>query len=414
MHRGNGNISVSQVHDYFPSSNFRIIIVSGSLSSVSFIISLICIRAARLNRNETPDEDAFVSLETLAQVPEPVMKEIISIKISIPASAAGMMIGNGGEFVRSVCSQSGASIVISDTVVMNERLMHIDGPTAACIVGINMILEQLISDPRYSRYDNYVASYTRLNNFNSYGNHSIINNYQNYGQSSYPPAALPYHSVPHYPPGNPAAHMGYDGSSYNPYKRPVASNANMNYYQPQQAMPDYRQPASVPIARPMFSTPPQNPYRGGSGDAMSGLRAYSTSAPAPMHNQAAYSASASSLAAAPVGSAPGVEILSSQTTVTLLCDGRYVSMFTIDFTGEPESGGAEDSERKGSLSGDIAPPNRTLLHDIMVESNVSIAYSPEPNESGAHVFTITGATKAVDRAVQLIQDKCHEINRVQE
>ena len=435
MHRGNGNISVSQVHDYFPSSNFRIVIVSGSLSSVSFIISLICIRAARLNRNETPDEDAFVSLETLAQVPEPVMKEIISIKISVPSAAAGMMLGNGGEFVRSVCSQSGASIVISDTAVMNERLMHIDGPTAACIVGINMILEQLISDPRYSRYDNYVASYTRLNNFNTFGNHSSFNNnYQNYSHSNYPPATMPYHSASGaYPPVNPTVHLGYEAAAYGSYKRPVNGNHNVNYYQPQSVVPDYRQQAStvpdyrqqastVPVARPMFANPyqqlplqqqtiMQHSYRA-NNDPLSVIKPYNPVAPAPMHNQVA-----SAPLIATISNTPGVEMVSSVTTVSLLLDRRYFSMLTLDFSGEPESesaDGKEDGEKKSSTAGNMEPTKRSILHDIMMESNVHITYSCEPNELGAYVFTINGVTKYVDRAVQLILEKCHEINKVQD
>ena len=128
---------------------------------MSFIGSLICIRAARLSLNQSPDEDAGVTLDSLQSVSHDIMTHCIAIKVSIPESVGALLIKDESERLNTIGRNSGALVEIADAAVMEERLVSIGGATAACIVCVNMLLEVFTSDPNAARYSNYTASYTK-------------------------------------------------------------------------------------------------------------------------------------------------------------------------------------------------------------------------------------------------------------
>jgi hypothetical protein len=386
--RTKSNISVSQVHDYYPNTSSRIVIVSGTLSAVSFSQSLICIRTARLAKNDTPDEDRYTSLEALQQAPEDVMQHYIGVKISIPELAAGLLIGRSGEFVKMLSGQAGASVKFSETVTMSERLVHIDGPCVSCIVAVNLILEKMVSEPRMGRYGNYNASYTvqpppqqmavggmpgrggfRPTEGAYPGQMSQVYGYgQMQGFGQYPPQyGQQYHQQYHqYPPQQPHYRQQHGPSGY-PY--------------PQQPLPRY---GNAEVLSPHSSTRSESPSPplANLNPNSSEFRATSPSSgtvSVPVHNPP------------PV---PGVEVISTVTTMVVSVAAGYMAVMVA-----PSGAG----EGRTVLDDIIAGTNVTITHTNFTEINVS--------ENIPCNVTITGSRIGVQSAHNLLVEKCRECSK---
>ncbi|KAK3159509.1 hypothetical protein QOZ80_2AG0150970 [Eleusine coracana subsp. coracana] len=128
-------IQLSRSHEFFPGTNDRIIMVSGLFDEV--------IKAMELILEKLLDEgEEFNDAETRPKV-----------KLVVPNSSCGGIIGKGGATIKSFIEQSHAGIKISpqdnNYVGLHDRLVTVTGTFDNQMQAIDLILRKLSEDVHY-------------------------------------------------------------------------------------------------------------------------------------------------------------------------------------------------------------------------------------------------------------------------
>lgn len=105
-------IIVSGALEVYPGTNDRVVLITGTLDSVSLAQTLMWEMIAQ-NVKAGTDRSSEWS-------PEAVVKSLgmndnveVTSKISLPAAVGGLILGRGGETIRSMATESGAKIVMT-------------------------------------------------------------------------------------------------------------------------------------------------------------------------------------------------------------------------------------------------------------------------------------------------------------
>merc|ERR1719361_110524 len=129
------NIMMSKANELFPGTQDRVSLINGSKDSISDVVKLLMkLMKQRLDElGEPGDVDR-------------------QLRIVVPNSTIGMIIGKGGETVEQMKQRSGANILISkkDEVKIPERVITLVGEVRSNQVALDMILEKIVEDPNSS------------------------------------------------------------------------------------------------------------------------------------------------------------------------------------------------------------------------------------------------------------------------
>ncbi|KAI3793496.1 hypothetical protein L1987_36115 [Smallanthus sonchifolius] len=132
--RSNARIQLSRSYEYFPGTSDRIIMVSGTFGEVLYAIELILTKLA----NEFYAEDGDEA--------EPTSK----VRLIVPNSSCGGIIGKGGSMIKSFIEDSQANIKISpQDNSLNDRLITVVGTLQQQVQATNLILSKLSEDLYY-------------------------------------------------------------------------------------------------------------------------------------------------------------------------------------------------------------------------------------------------------------------------
>lgn len=140
-------IKISPAYSYFPGTSERPALLTGTTAAVAAALDAILVRlhADELERSA----DGVVTR--------------MAVKLLIPETAAGLVIGKGGENVRSITEQSGALIKLSHkgdvAAGVNERIVVIVGGGTQAVHGAVLVFRQLREDPSRSSYSNLSTHY---------------------------------------------------------------------------------------------------------------------------------------------------------------------------------------------------------------------------------------------------------------
>jgi len=148
-------IQLSRNYEFFPGTSDRIIMVSGGIDDVLKAVELIIAKLL----SEIPAEDGDEA--------EPRMR----VRLVVPNSACGSIIGKGGSIIKSFIEESHAGIKISplDTKFfgLTDRLVTVTGILEEQMHAIDLILSKLTDDPHYSQTMHapfsYAAAYNSMN-----------------------------------------------------------------------------------------------------------------------------------------------------------------------------------------------------------------------------------------------------------
>ncbi|KAI5575381.1 hypothetical protein POPTR_010G230500v4 [Populus trichocarpa] len=148
-------IQLSRNYEFFPGTSDRIIMVSGGIDDVLKAVELIIAKLL----SEIPAEDGDEA--------EPRMR----VRLVVPNSACGSIIGKGGSIIKSFIEESHAGIKISplDTKFfgLTDRLVTVTGTLEEQMHAIDLILSKLTDDPHYSQTMHapfsYAAAYNSMN-----------------------------------------------------------------------------------------------------------------------------------------------------------------------------------------------------------------------------------------------------------
>ncbi|KAK6136117.1 hypothetical protein DH2020_030133 [Rehmannia glutinosa] len=156
-------IQLSRNFEYFPGTSDRIIMVSGTVDDI--------LKAVDLILSKLLDEDGG---ET---VPES------KIRLVVPNSSCGGLIGKGGSIIRSLIEDSRASIKISpqDNYYpgLHDRLVTVTGALAEQMRAVELILLKLVEDQYYHQSGNTPFPYAVAYNGMNYGPNGAGVKYQN-------------------------------------------------------------------------------------------------------------------------------------------------------------------------------------------------------------------------------------------
>ncbi|CAK9317000.1 protein BTR1 [Benincasa hispida] len=150
-------IQLSRNHEFFPGTTDRIIMVSGSINEILKAMELVLAKLlSELHAEEGDDV-------------EPRTK----VRLIVPHSSCGAIIGKGGSTIKSFIEDSQAGIKISpqDNNYMGstDRLVTLSGTIEEQMRATDLIVSKLSEDPHYTQSMNYPFSYPTSYNAMNYG-----------------------------------------------------------------------------------------------------------------------------------------------------------------------------------------------------------------------------------------------------
>lgn len=139
-------IQLSRNHEYFPGTSDRLIALSGTIKEVLTAFHLILSKI--LNEVET---DNGHDLKTN------------QVKLIVPNSLCGAIIGKGGATIKSFVEKSNANIKLSpleQTIPgLSDRVVTITGTIEQQLRAVALIITKLSEDPNYNQYTSVSLSY---------------------------------------------------------------------------------------------------------------------------------------------------------------------------------------------------------------------------------------------------------------
>ncbi|XVF75641.1 hypothetical protein PTKIN_Ptkin13bG0203500 [Pterospermum kingtungense] len=148
--KSGARIQLSRNHELFPGTSDRIVMVSGTIDEVLKAVELVL--AKLLNELNTEDNDDV----------EPRTK----VRLIVPNSSCGSIIGKGGATIKSFIEDSQAGIKISpqdnNFYGLNDRLVTVAGTLDEQMQAIDLILSKLCEDPHYAQAMHAPFSYAGI------------------------------------------------------------------------------------------------------------------------------------------------------------------------------------------------------------------------------------------------------------
>ncbi|ONI21856.1 hypothetical protein PRUPE_2G093900 [Prunus persica] len=140
-------IQLSRNHEFFPGTTDRIIMVSGSINEILKAVDLVLAKLlSELYSEETDDVEPRTKL-----------------RLVVPNSSCGGIIGKGGSTIKSFIEGSQAGIKISpqdnNYFGLNDRLVTVTGNLDEQMRAVDLIVSKLSEDPHYTQSMNAPFSY---------------------------------------------------------------------------------------------------------------------------------------------------------------------------------------------------------------------------------------------------------------
>ncbi|KAL1460724.1 hypothetical protein WDU94_012676 [Cyamophila willieti] len=170
-------IKMSKANDFYPGTTDRVCLISGQPDDIKHILKFIMEKIrTRPDMSGDPDREK-------------------QMKVLVPNSTAGMIIGKGGSFVKLLQETSGAYVQLSQKAKeLQERCITVSGNLEANEKALEMILEKIAEDPTSGSCSN--VSYADVNgpvaSVNPTGSPFATTPYQQ--QNNYGSALAPHQS----------------------------------------------------------------------------------------------------------------------------------------------------------------------------------------------------------------------------
>merc|ERR1719264_1790223 len=132
-------MKMSKANDFYPGTTERALLVSGSREAIEEAVTMAVSKIAMFvaeKRLARPDLDDGSDREK-------------QIKVIVPNSTAGMIIGKGGAYVKEMKERSGAFVQLSQKqdIKLPERVVTIVGEAHGNRIALEMILDKVEADP---------------------------------------------------------------------------------------------------------------------------------------------------------------------------------------------------------------------------------------------------------------------------
>ena len=149
-------VKLSKANDFYPGTNERVCLISGSKDAVTDICTFVQEKV-----REKPDPHSKPAIDFDNKMTAEREKQV---KVIVPNSTAGMIIGKGGCTIQQIKEQSGSFIQLSQKptdTTLPERVVTVIGDDDCNKVALEMILEKVKEDPQSGSCLN--VSYSEIN-----------------------------------------------------------------------------------------------------------------------------------------------------------------------------------------------------------------------------------------------------------
>ncbi|EEC08895.1 RNA-binding protein Nova-1, putative, partial [Ixodes scapularis] len=136
-------VKMSKSNDFYPGTTERVCLITGSVEGVLRIHEFIMEKI-----KEKPDPTAKIAIDFDHKQPAEREKQV---KILVPNSTAGMIIGKGGSYIKQIKEESGAYVQISQKSkdhALAERCITVIGELENNKKACHMILAKIVEDPQ--------------------------------------------------------------------------------------------------------------------------------------------------------------------------------------------------------------------------------------------------------------------------
>ncbi|XP_038112150.1 RNA-binding protein Nova-1 isoform X1 [Culex quinquefasciatus] len=158
-------VKMSKAHDFYPGTSERVCLISGTVDGILTVLDFIIDKI-----REKPDMTKALTEADAKQAAERDKQ----VKVLVPNSTAGMIIGKAGAFIKQIKEDSGSYVQISQKpkeLTLQERCITIIGEKENNKIACKMILSKIVEDPSSGSCLN--VSYADINgpvaNFNPTG-----------------------------------------------------------------------------------------------------------------------------------------------------------------------------------------------------------------------------------------------------
>lgn len=168
-------IKLSQGGDYYPGTSDRVCLIQGSLTNASVAVKLVLAKLYELQSFQQlaskPPPAGQVSPSD--SQPEHNASTTFIVRLLVPSTCCGMIIGRGGSNIKSLKEKSEVTyiqlspkehevMVGGSSLSTSERIMTITGPNfTSCFNCVRIILNDMGQNPEISRYINMTTSYSK-------------------------------------------------------------------------------------------------------------------------------------------------------------------------------------------------------------------------------------------------------------
>ncbi|XP_060074662.1 RNA-binding protein Pasilla-like isoform X1 [Ylistrum balloti] len=210
-------VKMSKANDFYPGTTERVCLIMGGIEAVRRVQNFIMEKIREKPDPNPKPEETNKNFERHRQV-----------KVLVPNSTAGMIIGKGGNYIKQIKEESGAYIQISQKskeTNLPERCVTVAGDHEANRKAVDLILQKVVEDPQsgscpnisYADYTGPVASanptgspFANTNFTQSRSQEMVVNN------SNYPQQGATAYSI------------GFNGNGFNNSIGSGISNLNLN------------------------------------------------------------------------------------------------------------------------------------------------------------------------------------------
>lgn len=136
-------VKMSKANDFYPGTSERVCLISGTIDGIMRIHEFIMEKI-----KEKPDPNAKMAIDFDHKQPAEREKQV---KVLVPNSTAGMIIGKGGSFIKQMKEESGAYVQISQKSkdhALAERCITIIGEPENNKKACAMVVQKIVEDPQ--------------------------------------------------------------------------------------------------------------------------------------------------------------------------------------------------------------------------------------------------------------------------
>ncbi|OQR76211.1 RNA-binding protein-like, partial [Tropilaelaps mercedesae] len=136
-------VKISKSNDFYPGTSERVCLITGSVEGIMRIHNFVMDKI-----KEKPDPNARIAIDFDHKQTAEREKQV---KILVPNSTAGMIIGKGGSYIKQIKEESGAYVQLSQKSrdhALAERSITVIGELEPTRKAVELVLAKIVEDPQ--------------------------------------------------------------------------------------------------------------------------------------------------------------------------------------------------------------------------------------------------------------------------